>query len=151
MLSEFRKFVERGNVFDLAIAFILGAAFNPIVRSLVDHVIMPPIGLLLGRVDFSELGIVLTHRFADSYATAGAAMEAGEAVIAYGLFINTIIGFLITAFAVFFLVRGYNHLQESLERKAEEEQAAAPAEPAAPPRQEVLLEEIRDLLADRAG
>lgn len=150
MLSEFRKFIERGNVFDLAIAFILGAAFNPIVRSLVDHVIMPPIGLLLGRVDFSELGIVLTHQFADTYPTASAAMEAGEAVIAYGLFINTIIGFLITAFAVFFLVRGYNHLQERLEKK-EEEQAAAPAEPAAPPRQEVLLEEIRDLLADRAG
>lgn len=151
MLGEFRKFVQRGNVFDLAIAFILGAAFNPIVRSLVDHVIMPPIGLLLGRVDFSELGIVLTHQFADSYETASAAMEAGEAVIAYGLFINTIIAFLITAFAVFLLVRAYNRLQSRLERKAEAEEAAAPAEPAAPPRQEVLLEEIRDLLANRAG
>lgn len=146
MFREFRKFIERGSVVDLAVAFVLGAAFNPIVRSLVDHVIMPPIGLLLGRVDFTELGIVLTHRFADTYATTSAAMEAGEAVIAYGLFLNTVVSFVITAFAVFLLVRAYNNMQARLVRKAAAVDAA-PAEPAAMPRDHVLLEEIRDLLA----
>lgn len=147
MFREFRKFIQRGNVVELAVAFVLGAAFNPIVRSLVDNVIMPPIGLLLGRIDFSELGIVLTHRFADTYPTTSAAIEAGEAVIAYGLFLNTVVSFLITAFAVFLLVRAYNQMQARLEREAAGEQPAEPVEPPAPPRQEVLLEEIRDLLA----
>lgn len=146
MIQEFRKFIQRGNVVDLAVAFVLGAAFNPIVRSLVDHVIMPPIGLLLGRVDFSELGIVLTRQFADSYATTSAAMEAGEAVIAYGLFLNSVVSFVITAFAVFLLVRAYNGMQDRLEREVVKEEAP-PEEPAARPRDEILLEEIRDLLA----
>ena len=147
MFREFRKFIQRGNVVELAVAFILGGAFNPIVQSLVDHVIMPPIGLLLGRVDFSELGIVLTRRFASSYDTAGAAMEAGEAVIAYGLFLNAVVAFLITSFAIFLLVRAYNGMQERMERRRRNDSLEDPVEPAGPPRQEVLLEEIRDLLA----
>lgn len=149
MLREFQKFIQRGNVVELAVAFVLGAAFNPIVRSLVDNVIMPPIGLMLGRVDFSELGIVLTHQFNDSYATASTAMEAGEAVIAYGLFLNTVVSFLITAFAIFVLVRAYNNMQARLDTKQDAE-AAAEA-PVAPTREQVLLEEIRDLLAARGG
>jgi large conductance mechanosensitive channel len=133
MFREFRKFIQRGNVVELAVALVLGAAFNPIVRSLVDHVVMPPIGLLLGRIDFSELGIVLTHRFSDDYATTSAAMEAGEAVIAYGLFLNTVVSFAITAFAVFLLVRAYNGMQDRLEREVVEKKAE-PEEPAARPR-----------------
>ena len=147
MFDEFRKFIQRGNVVELAIAFILGAAFNPIVQSLVNNVVMPPIGLVLGRIDFSELGIVLTHQFAPSYETVSAAIEAGEAVIAYGLFLNTIVSFLITSFVVFLLVRAYNGMQERMERRRHDETPEEPVEPAGPPRQEVLLEEIRDLLA----
>lgn len=149
MLREFRQFIQRGNVFDLAVAFILGAAFNPIVGSLVDNVLMPPIGLVLGRVDFGELGIVLTHRFADEYPTVTAAMEAGEAVIAYGLFLNSVVSFLITAFAVFLLVRWYSAVQRQARRKEEAGEEPAPSDPVPPPRQEVLLEEIRDLLRSR--
>ena len=146
MLKEFRTFIQRGNVVELAVAFVLGAAFNPIVQSLVNNILMPPIGLLLGRVDFSELGIVLTHNFNDSYATTSDAIAAGEAVIAYGLFLNTVVSFLITAFAVFLLVRAYNRMQARFEKKQED---AAEEAPAAPPREQVLLEEIRDLLAEQ--
>ena len=147
MFDEFRKFIQRGNVVELAVAFILGASFNPIVQSLVNNIMMPPIGLVLGRVDFSELGVVLTHRFAPSYETVSAAIEAGEAVIAYGLFLNTIISFLITAFAVFLLVRAYNGMQERMELRRRDATPEEPVEPAGPPRQEVLLQEIRDLLS----
>lgn len=146
MLEEFQKFIQRGNVVELAVAFVLGAAFNPIVRSLVDNILMPPIGLLVGRIDFSELGIVLTHNFEDSYATVSEAIAAGEAVIAYGLFVNAVVSFLITAFAVFLLVRAYNQMRARFEKKQEESAEQAPAEP---PREQVLLEEIRDLLAQQ--
>ena len=144
MLKEFQIFIQRGNVIELAVAFVLGAAFNPIVQSLVNHILMPPIGLLLGRVDFSELGIILTNNFNASYATTSDAMAAGEAVIAYGMFLNTVVSFLITAFAVFLVVRSYNKMRGRFEK----EQEPAPEEaPVPPPREEVLLEEIRDLLA----
>ena len=149
MLKEFQTFIQRGNVVELAVAFVLGAAFNPIVQSLVNNIIMPPIGLLLGRVDFSELGIILTNNFNDAYATTSDAIAAGEAVIAYGLFLNTVISFLITAFAVFLLVRSYNQMQARFEKKQEE--AAAEETPAEPPREQVLLEEIRDLLAKQGS
>ncbi len=145
MLEEFRDFINKGNVVEMAVAFVMGVAFSPIVKSLVDDIIMPPIGLLLGGVDFSNLGIILTNR--GLYETVLAAREAGEAVIAYGVFINTVITFLITAFAVFLLVRSYNQMKARFEKKEE----AAPAAPLAPPRDEVLLEEIRDLLAKRSG
>lgn len=144
MLKEFRDFINKGNVIDLAVAFILGAAFNPIIQSLVNGIIMPPIGLLLGRVDFSNLGIILSNR--DQYDSVAAAVEAGEAVIQYGAFINTIIAFLITAFAVFMIVRAYNNMKARYET-AEEEAPEAPPEPST---EEKLLAEIRDLLARQA-
>ena len=141
MLKEFKEFAMRGNVIDMADGIIIGAAFSTIVKSLVADVIMPPIGILLGGVDFSNLFIVLTGE--GSYPSLEAAKEAGATTINYGVFINTIISFLIVAFAVFILIKQINRL-----KKAEEE---APAEPAPPPNQEVLLEEIRDLLKSRSG
>lgn len=130
MLKEFRDFVLRGNVIDLAIGVIIGAAFGTIVKSLVDDVIMPPIGLLLGGVDFSNLFIALDG---NEYASLQAARDAGAPVIAYGAFINTIISFLIVAFAIFITIKQINKL---FQKKKE-----APP-PAAKPRQEELLEQI---------
>lgn len=134
IFKEFKDFAMKGNVVDLAVGFILGGAFSTIVKSLVSDVIMPPIGLLLGGVDFSQLKVVLKP-----------AVEAGEGVdavpevaISYGLFINNVLSFLIVAACLFFIIKGMN----SLKKKEEE----APAEPPPPPKQEVLLEEIRDLL-----
>lgn len=122
MFEEFKKFVMRGNVLDLAVGVIVGGAFNAIVKSLVGDVIMPPIGLLLGRVDFSNLFIVLkAGEVAGPYATLAAAQDASAVTINYGLFVNTLIAFLITAFAVFLIVRAVNQL-----RRKEE---ALPAEP----------------------
>ena len=135
-LREFREFAVKGNVVDLAVGIIIGVAFGKIVSSLVDDVIMPPIGLLLGQVDFSDLFINLSGQ---EFASLAAARAAGAPVIAYGSFINTIINFVIVAFAVFLLVKQINRLK----RYAGAEEPAAPA---APPRQEVLLEEIRDIL-----
>jgi large conductance mechanosensitive channel len=133
-LREFREFAVKGNVVDLAVGIIIGVAFGKIVSSLVDDVIMPPIGLLLGQVDFSNLFITLSGQ---EFASLAAARAAGAPVIAYGSFINTIINFVIVAFAVFLLVKQINRLK----RFAGAEEAAEP-----PPRQEVLLEEIRDIL-----
>ena len=139
MLEEFKKFAMRGNVVDMAVGIIIGGAFGTIVKSLVADVIMPPIGLLLGGVDFTDLFMTLQEgATAGPYATLAAAQEAGAVTISYGVFFNSVISFLIVAFAVFMMVRKVNAM-----KKAEEE---APAEPAAPCRQEVLLEEIRDAL-----
>ena len=135
MLKEFREFIERGNVIELAVAFILGLAFNAIVKSLVNDVIMPIVGLITGGADFTNRFIVLGS---GSFDTLAAAQEAGVATLNYGVFINTVIEFIIIAFVLFMMVRTYNRFR----RKQEE----APAEPPAPPRQEVLLEEIRDAL-----
>ena len=137
MLQEFRKFILRGNVFDLAVGIIMGTAFGAVIKSLVDDVIMPPIGLLLGGVNFTDLFINLSGK---PVASLAAAKEAGAAVIAYGLFLNTIINFLIIAFVIFLLVRAVNRMMEA---KAE---APAPPEPTA---EEKLLTQIRDLLATR--
>lgn len=137
MLKEFREFAVKGNVLDLATGFIMGAAFTAIVSSLVDHVIMPPIGLVLGNIDFSELFINLSGT---EYATLSAAQEAGAPVIAYGLFINAVIKFVIVAFVLFMLIRQANRFK----RKEE-------AAPAAPPAEQVLLAEIRDLLRQQRG
>ncbi len=135
MLKEFQDFIARGNVMDMAVGIIIGAAFTTIVKSLVDDVIMPPIGLLTGGVDFSNLFVSLSGQEFDSLA---AAQEAGAATLNYGVFINAVINFLIVAFAIFILIKQVNRF-----KKAEEEK---PKEPEAPPKQEVLLEEIRDLL-----
>jgi len=105
VLKEFKEFAMRGSVLDLAVGVIIGAAFGKVVSSLVDNVIMPPIGRLLGRVDFSQLFINLTDQ---SYASLADAKKAGAATLNYGNFINTVINFLIVAFAVFLLVRSVN-------------------------------------------
>lgn len=126
MLNEFKNFAMRGNVVDMAVGIIIGAAFGKIVSSLVSDVIMPPIGMILGNVDFSDL--VLTLGEGEAAAT-----------LNYGLFINTVINFLIVAFAIFMLIKGLNSM-----KKKEEAKPAAPAKPSA---EETLLTEIRDLLA----
>jgi large conductance mechanosensitive channel len=122
MLREFKEFAMRGNVLDLAIGIVIGAAFSTIVKSLVDDMIMPPIGLLLGKVDFSNLFLVLkSGNPAGPYASLATAKAAGAVSINYGAFVTTIINFLIVAFAVFLLVRGVNKL-----RRQEEAPPAAP-------------------------
>ena len=107
MLEEFKKFAMRGNVIDLAVGFIMGGAFGAIVSSLVNDVIMPPIGLVLGKVDFANLFIDLSGK---GYATLAAAKAAGAPTIAYGTFINTVINFVIVAFVLFLLIRQVNRL-----------------------------------------
>lgn len=131
MIKDFKEFAVKGNVVDMAIGIIIGAAFGKIITSLVGDVIMPPIGVLLGGVDFSNLSIVVKDAVAQKPAV----------VISYGKFLQTIIDFTIIAFAVFMGVKGMNAL-----KKKEE---AVPAAPAAPPNQELLLAEIRDLLRDK--
>ncbi|GAB4479376.1 MAG: large conductance mechanosensitive channel protein MscL [Anaerolineae bacterium] len=120
MFKEFKEFAMRGSVVDLAIGVIIGGAFGAIVSSLVNDVLMPPIGLLLGNVDFSNLFINLSG---GEYATLAAAQEAGAVTINYGVFLNTIINFLIIAFVLFLVVRGMNRMKRA------EEAPAAPAEP----------------------
>ena len=128
MLKEFKEFAMRGNVVDMAVGIIIGGAFGKIVSSLVKDVIMPPIGMVMGGVDFSDLAIALGE-------------GEGAASINYGLFVNTVLDFLIVAFAIFMLIKGIN----SLKRKEEEK----PAEPPKPSAEEVLLTEIRDALKSR--
>lgn len=136
MVKEFKEFAVKGNVVDMAVGIIIGGAFGTIVKSLVSDVIMPPIGLLLGGVDFSNLFFTLGG---GSYDSLDAAKEAGAATINYGLFFNNVISFLIVAFAVFMLVKSINSL-----KKKEEEKPAAPPKPSD---EVVLLAEIRDLMA----
>lgn len=137
MLKEFKAFAMRGNVVDMAVGIIIGAAFGAIVKSLVDDVIMPPIGLLLGNVDFSNLFIVLKEgATAAPYASVAAAKAAGAVTLNYGLFVNAVVSFTIVAFAVFLLIRTINRLRT-------EEPAPAPA---ATPEDVLLLREIRDSL-----
>ena len=121
MLKEFKEFAMRGNVVDMAVGIIIGAAFGTIVQSLVADVIMPPIGLLLGKVDFSNLFVVL-NRGADAgpFSTLAEAQKAGAVTINYGTFANTIVSFLIVAFAVFLLIRALNKLQREEEAPPEE-------------------------------
>ena len=122
MLKEFREFAMRGNVVDMAVGIIIGAAFGSIVSSLVADVIMPPIGLLLGKVDFTNLFWTLREgEMAGPYTALADAQAAGAVTINYGLFINTIISFIIVAFAVFLVIRGINRMQR--------EEEAAPEEP----------------------
>ena len=137
MLKEFKEFAMRGNVIDLAVGVIIGAAFGKIVTSLVNDMIMPPIGLVLGKVDFSNLFLSLHG----TYNSVKDAEAAGAPIIKYGVFINNVIDFLIVAFVIFLLIRGINQLQ----RKKEE----APAAPAGPTPTEKLLTEIRDELKAR--
>ncbi|HUO11827.1 MAG TPA: large-conductance mechanosensitive channel protein MscL [Caulobacteraceae bacterium] len=135
MFKEFREFIARGNVIDLATAVIIGGAFGKIVTSFVDQIVMPPIGLLLGRVDFSQLKWVLQP--------ADPVKKTAEVAMGYGAFFDTIIQFLIVAFVVFVMVRMLNAMRR--------QQAAEPAPPPAPTPTELLLGEIRDLLKARPG
>jgi large conductance mechanosensitive channel len=137
MWREFRDFAVRGNVVDLAVGLILGAAFTTIVNSLVNDILMPPIGLILGGIDFSNFFVTL--KGAGGYTTPEAAKAAGAVTINYGLFINAVIKFVIVAFAVFLLVKQINRLKLNIGPAA-----------ALPPRQEVLLAEIRDILKEQS-
>ncbi len=139
VLEEFRKFALRGNVIDLAVGIIIGAAFTSIVNSLVNDILMPPLGLLIGGIDFSDFFITLKGE--GGYATLEQAKAAGAVTINYGLFINAIIRFVIVAFAIFILVKQINRLQR--------QEAEKPAPSVPPTRQEVLLTEIRDALRAR--
>ncbi|MEZ5845242.1 MAG: large conductance mechanosensitive channel protein MscL [Geminicoccaceae bacterium] len=143
MLQEFKEFALKGNVLDMAVGIIIGAAFTTIVTSLVDDVLMPPIGMILGGIDFSNYYINLSGQEISSLA---AARDAGQPVIAYGNFINAMIKFLIVAFALFLIVKNINNLKKMMEK--DEEKAA---DEAPPPRNEVLLEEIRDAIRSRNG
>lgn len=129
MIEEFKKFIMRGNVLDLAVGIIIGTAFGAIVASLVNDVIMPPIGLLIGGIDFSQIKITLQ----------AAQGETPEVAINIGVFINAVINFLIVAFVIFMLVRWFNSLM-AMGKKAEE---AAPEAPKGPSEQEIMIEELR--------
>ena len=139
MFKEFKEFAAKGNVLDMAVGIIIGGAFGTIVKSFVSDIIMPPIGQMLGGVDFANLFHVLGG--GGSFASLAAAQEAGAATVNYGLFINNCISFLIVALAVFMLVRAVNSM-----RRQEEAAPAAPPEPSA---EEKLLTEIRDSLKQR--
>lgn len=138
MWKEFKEFAVRGNVIDLAVGIIIGVAFTTVVNSLVNDIIMPPIGYIMGGLDFSNFFLVLRG---DDYASLQAAKEAGAVTVNYGVFVNAIINFLIVAFAVFILVKQVNRFRRK--------EAETPAEPAAPTTSEQLLTEIRDLLKVR--
>jgi large conductance mechanosensitive channel len=140
MWREFREFAMRGNVIDLAVGIIIGAAFTTIVNSLVNDLIMPPLGLAIGGIDLSNFFVTLKG---GSYPSIEAAKAAGAVTMNYGLFVNAVIRFVIVAFAIFILVKQINRFKK-------EPPAAEPGPPPEPPRQEVLLAEIRDLLKARS-
>ncbi len=143
MLREFREFAMKGNMIDMAVGIVIGAAFGAIVSSLVDDIFMPLTGLLIGGIDFSNWFILLGDAGGAKIATIDAAREAGIATLNIGLFINATIKFFIIALALFILVKAIN----SLKRREEEKPAKKPE----PARQELLLAEIRDLLKNRQG
>ncbi|HPT15263.1 MAG TPA: large-conductance mechanosensitive channel protein MscL [Bacteroidales bacterium] len=138
LVKEFKEFAVKGNMMDMAVGIIIGAAFGKIVSSLVSDIIMPPLGKLLGNVNFTDLFYSMDGAVYKSLADAKAA---GAPVFAYGNFIQTVIDFLIIALAIFAIIKGMN----SLKKKEEE----APAAPPAPPKEEILLTEIRDLLKEK--
>ena len=134
IMNEFKKFINKGNVIEMAVGLIMATYFGAIVKSLVNDIIMPPVGMLLGGVDFSALKIVIQP--------ANETQEVAEVALNYGAFINTIITFLLVAFAIFMVVRFYNRIKEKYEQKEVE----VPKAPPAPTKEEELLTEIRDLL-----
>lgn len=135
MWKEFKEFAVRGNVIDLAVGIIIGAAFTTVVNSLVNDIIMPPIGYIMNGIDFSNFFLVLKG---DDYASLKAAKDAGAVTVNYGVFLNAVINFLIVSFAVFILVKQVNRFRRK--------EAETPAAPPAPTASEKLLTEIRDLL-----
>ena len=139
-LKEFKEFALKGNVMDMAVGVVIGTAFSGIVSSLVDNIIMPPLGALLGEKDFSELSYILKEGYTAADGTEVAAVE-----LKYGEFIQTCLDFVIIAFSIFIVVKVINRLVNL--RKKEEE--AAPVAPPAPSKEEVLLSEIRDILKEK--
>ncbi len=145
MLNEFKEFAVKGNMLDMAVGIIIGAAFGTVVTSLVNDVVMPPVGMLLGGVDFAEMFMILQDNTGGApYATLAAAQEAGAITLNYGLFFNAIVSFMIVAFAVFMLVKNFNKL------KREQEAPAEPEAPPAPSDEVQLLTQIRDFLGKSA-
>jgi len=138
MLKEFKTFISKGNVLEMAVGLIMAVYFGAIIKSLVNDIIMPPIGKLLGGIDFSQLKVIIQEASVNA-----SGEEMAEVAINYGNFINTIITFIIVAFAIFMVVKGYNNM-----KKKEEEKPAAPPEPS---KEELLLIEIRDLLKQQKG
>ncbi len=138
MLKEFKEFAMRGNVVDMAVGIVIGGAFGTIVKSLVNDMLMPPIGLLLGGIDFSNIFLTLKG---EVLPTLEAAKKAGSVTMNLGIFLNSVISFLIVAFAIFMMIKAIN--------AAKREEEKAPEAPKAPPRNEVLLEEIRDALVKK--
>lgn len=134
MLKEFKEFISRGSVFDLAVGIVIGAAFGAIIKSFVNDLLMPLLGIFTGGLDFTNLFVALDGA---DYATLADAVEAGAATINYGLFINAVINFLVVAFALFLVIKQVNKTQKE----------EAPAPPPGPSKEEQLLTEIRDLLA----
>jgi len=139
MLKEFKDFAMRGNVVDMAVGIIIGAAFGKIVSSFVNDVVMPPIGLVMGNVDFSQLFVNLGETV---YPTLAAAQEAGAPTINYGAFLNTVIDFVIVAFVIFMVIRGMNKMKKQEEEK--------PEEPPKPSEEVQLLTDIRNALSNRS-
>jgi large conductance mechanosensitive channel protein len=142
--GEFKEFLSRGNVVDMAVGIIIGGAFGKIVTSLVSDIIMPPIGLLVGGVNFTDWNVVLKE----------AVMENGEVItpaltLNYGNFIQVLFDFLIIALSIFFVIRGINKMKDLTSKKKAEEEAAAPAPEPEPTKEEILLTEIRDLLKNK--
>ena len=138
-MKEFKKFISRGNVVDMAVGLILATYFGAIIKSLVNDIIMPPIGQFLGGVDFSDMKYIIQP---ESEGSLNESDPVAEIAIYYGQFINTIITFIIVAFAIFMLVKLYNKMKEKMEKKEAEEPSAPPV----PTKEEILLTEIRDLL-----
>lgn len=132
MVSEFKEFAMRGNVVDMAVGIVIGGAFGKIVSSFVADVLMPPLGLLLGGMDFSDLAVTLQ----------AATAEAEAVQLKYGVFVQTVVDFLIIAFAIFLVIKGMNTAMDKMKKEEEEK----PAEPPKPSKEEVLLTEIRDAL-----
>jgi large conductance mechanosensitive channel len=142
MFKEFKEFAMRGNVVDMAVGIVIGAAFGAIVASFVGDVLMPMVGMITGGTDFSNMFLTLKEGTTPGpYASLAAAKEAGGVVVGYGALINTIVNFVIVAFALFMVIKGMN--------ASKKQQAAAPAAPPEPTKEEVLLTQIRDLLARR--
>jgi len=142
-MKEFKKFIAKGNVMELAVGLILATYFGAIVKSFVNDILMPPIGKLLGGVDFSELKYVISQGVAETAEGSGDAIA--EVAINYGVFINTIITFLIVSLAVFMVIKTYNTMLDKMRKKEVE----APAPSPVPTSEEKLLEEIRDLLKNK--
>ena len=142
MLKEFKEFAIKGNMVDMAVGIIIGAAFGTVVKSVVDDIIMPVVSAITGAPDFSNLFVILRNPTGETFTSIEAAREAGAVALGYGLFINALIAFLIVAFVLFIIVKSMNRLKREQEAELDAEPEAEPE----PPAQEVLLAEIRDLL-----